>query len=92
MKQLLILMIFILISGTWAAADDTGGITYSVGMGAGYESGIGLHLGLEKTVHKVHTNLGLLYRGDNAEFMYSVGVRYIRMLALGLFNNTYAWT
>ena len=64
---------------------------FSVGFGAGFEAGNGLHLGLGKGKRRGQIGLGLIYNDQNAEFDYSSGLRYIHTLTQGRINDTYAW-
>lgn len=64
---------------------------FSVGAGAGYESGNGLHLGVGKGPHMAQLGVGLIYLSQDAEFQYSTGLRYRRTLYAGRINDTYAW-
>jgi hypothetical protein len=64
---------------------------FSVGAGAGYESGNGLHLGLGQGRNMGELGLGLIYVSQDAEFQYSTGLRFRRILYSGRINDTYAW-
>jgi hypothetical protein len=94
-KQVVVcILVFLLAPGVLAENTKVSGKApqvYSVGLGGGYESGSGLTLGLCRDANKMHTTVGLLYNGEEARLMYSIGLRYIRYLARGAINDTYAW-
>lgn len=94
-KTILLLYAVAGLTASAAAADSAAarapGRVYSVGVGGGFESGIGISLGASGDVHQVQTTLGLLYRAQEAQFLYSAGLRYYRWLGRGQFNDTYAW-
>lgn len=66
-------------------------LRFAVGFGAGYEAGNGLHLGLASGRNAGRIGLGLIYEDQNAEFKYSAGLRFLRILYKGRTDDTYAW-
>ena len=65
---------------------------YSVGFGAGPQSGHGLHVGVARGLNAVDLGLGVIYDGNEAEWGYRTGLRYLRTLYAGRVNDTYAWS
>ncbi len=94
MSKLLTFAILLWICGISHAANTTSPADrwrYSVGFGAGFESGNGVHLGLAQGKNAGQLGLGLIYKDLNAEFQYSTGFRFLRSLYRGKINDTYAW-
>lgn len=92
MRTLLAAFLMAAAAQTASAADPSPEeIRYSVGFGAGPQSGHGLHVGLARGLDAVDLGLGVIYDGQEAEWGYSTGLRYLRTLYAGRVNDTYAW-
>src|SRR5690606_26471926 len=64
--------------GAFAQDADTSGDTrYFVGLGAGFETGNGLQLGIGRGKDALQLGLGLLYDDADARTDYSIGLRYL---------------
>jgi hypothetical protein len=93
MRTLLAALILVAATQTARAADPAPDeIRYAVGFGAGPQSGHGLHLRMARGLDAVDLGLGLIYDGNDAEWGYSTGLRYLRTLYASRVNDTYAWT
>lgn len=91
MKKTLTACLLVCLAQGLAAEPAVPGSRFAVGLGAGYEAGNGLHLGLASGKYAARMGLGLIYEDQNAEFDYSAGLRGLRILYQGRINDTYAW-
>lgn len=71
---------------------ERGGMVESfLGVGAGFQSGTGIHGGVRIGSYWTQLGVGLYYVADDARLLYSVGLRGARDLLEGRFLNSYAW-
>jgi hypothetical protein len=67
-------------------------VVYFLGAGGGFESGIGLHLGVVLfDANTIQAGGGALYDNDDGILWYSAGLRYLRDIVQGKAVNSYAW-
>jgi hypothetical protein len=94
MKKLLLVLLMLGMAVSQAEEGDSPvqSRKFMVGFGGGFEAGNGLRLGMSRGKDAVELGLGLLYKAQDAEFQYSLGLRYLRTLYAGQVNDTYAWT
>lgn len=69
------------------AVSESPARTIYVGLGAGYEAGNGIRLGMKRGADGIETGVGVVYLGETGELRYSFGVRYLR----SLYEGAYAW-
>lgn len=91
MKYPLIACLLLFAGTPWAENPAPDSLRFAVGFGGGFEAGNGLHLGLASGRNAGRIGLGLIYQDQNAEFKYSAGLRFLRILYEGRINDTYAW-
>lgn len=90
----LILALFLAFSAAASpvpAAGASAPLRFRVGLGAGYESGNGVQIGMARGRNAVQAGLGFLYEDQTAEFGYSTGLRFLRTFYEGRINRTYGW-
>ena len=93
MKKLLFALLLAAVAAPALQAQESAALPlrYSVGFGAGPQSGHGLHVGIARGLNAVDLGLGVIYDGNDAKWGYSTGLRYLRTLYAGRVNDTYAW-
>ena len=93
MKKLLFVLLLLGMAISRAEEGNSPGQVrkFILGFGGGFEAGNGLRLGMAQGKDAGELGLGLLYRSQDAEFQYSIGLRYLRTLYAGQVNDTYAW-
>lgn len=90
-RLLPLLLLLLLALPLCAAAENREETRYSVGFGAGPQSGNGVHVGYMRGANAVDLGLGVIYDSQDAKWGYSTGLRYLRTLYAGAINDTYAW-
>jgi hypothetical protein len=75
-----------------AAGTNADAVEAFLGVGAGFQSGTGIHGGVRIGAYWTQLGVGLYYAADDARLFYSVGLRGARDLLQGRFLNSYAWT